>query len=68
MCVLSNGERVLVTSRIVRWQTAIWCEPAFFVRWALGLARYAKNVGCQIALIFCILFHLRKKYGAAGKI
>ncbi len=53
--------RVLVTSRIVRWRTAIWCEPEFFVKWVLSLATVAKNSGWQIALIFLLLFSSRKK-------
>jgi hypothetical protein len=47
------------TSRLVRWQTAIWCEPEFFSAEQGGLCD-KKNSGWQIALIFCLLFHQGK--------
>jgi hypothetical protein len=40
----------------VRWLTALWCEPSFFAKRALGLANTAKNEGWQSALIFCYFF------------
>jgi hypothetical protein len=39
---------------------AILCEPEFFVRWALGLSRSAKNSGWKIALNFAQLFFKKK--------
>jgi hypothetical protein len=45
----------------VRWLTAIWCEPSFFVEWVMGLAIVAKNEGWQIALIFSFFFIKEKE-------
>jgi hypothetical protein len=39
---------------------AIWCEPAFFVKWIKHLSVIAKNAGWQIALIFTPLLIKQK--------
>jgi len=45
---------------MVRWLTAIWCEPEFFVKWVMGLSSLAKNSGWQIALNFWFFFFKKK--------
>ena len=47
---------VFATSRIVRLQPAIWCEPEFFVKGVTHLGGNAKNSGWQIALISFVTF------------
>ena len=52
---------VLATFWMVRWGTAIWCEPDFFYIWVSHLGVSAKKSGWQIALTFLLPFFVKEK-------